>query len=601
MLKRIFISVFISIVVLLGSLSLISYQRIQESIKQSHKERLSAAETIAGNIDRALENHLTRLYDISLSGKIDFNDGNWEPEQSALKEAYEYSIFSDGVFLLDRYGSVVQLYPHRDSGRVNLMNVPAVSKAISETRPVISNVYTIEPIKKKVIFAIVPLRDRHGDIVGSAVGEINPDERRFVQSIATNRLMKQIKVELVDNQGYVIASNSNNKVFNPTDHNSFYATHIAEKKSYIGTCHRCHEDRKSTDKKSKDIIVLAPLQNAPWAVSIREPEESVLVLSTQLKNDFLLLVFVSLASALMLAAGLSTRIVRPIKALTAAAERIGKGDLSVPVVIQSSDEIGILAQSLDETRNKLAVSLQNIQRNTEELEIRVKERTNQLEKKQLAISTLLKRVITSQEDERKRIARELHDESLQALSAILMDVGTCKLRPDLITTSKISEIYDNITKIITEMTNLTQNLRPTVLDDLGFMAAITWVLDHALTGKGIQYHLHIHKLSEQYLTPEFQITVFRIMQEMSTNIARHSDAENVFVHMMENDRQIMISVEDDGKGFDPHLLAQCTLDKRGLGILGMKERAALLKGSLTICSSPEAGTLLQLKIPLNGV
>jgi len=601
MLKRIFISVFISILFLLASLGLISYWRVQESINKSFEERLSTAEMVASNIDSLLENNLARLYDISLSGRIDFKDGNWKPERAALKEAYEYSIFTDGIFLLDRYGSVVQMYPYRDSEMVNLLNIPAVSKAISEMKPVISNVFTMEPIKKKVMFAIVPLKDRNGNVVGAAGGEINPANHLIAQSITSAPLNKNIDFELVEKQGFVIASNKYGVAPTPLDHNSFFASHIKEKKSFIGTCHRCHRDGKKPDKKTKDIIVLAPLLNAPWAVSIREPEESVLTPSARLKSDFLFLAVIALVTAFLLAMGMSRRIVRPIKALIRAAQRIGKGNLSEPVEIQSKDEIGTLARSFDETRIQLAASLGSIQQYNVDLEKRVYERTKQLEEKQLAVKTLLKQVITSQEDERKRIARELHDESLQALSAILMDIGVCKLRPDLITTTKIAGMYDNITRIINEMNHLVQNLRPTILDDLGFEAAIVWILDRNFKDRGIKCFLNMRDLSERQFRPEFQITVFRIVQEISTNIARHSNAQNVFVHINDSDQEFTMSMEDDGMGFDTEAVLKDTLTGRGLGILGMKERAALLKGHLTIYSGRAAGTKVLLTIPISEV
>ena len=92
-----------------------------------------------------------------------------------------------------------------------------------------------------------------------------------------------------------------------------------------------------------------------------------------------------------------------------------------------------------------------------------------------------------------------------------------------------------------------------------------------------------------------------MVQEVSTNIARHAHAQNVFVHMKDSDQQFTMSMEDDGKGFDTASVLKDTLSGRGLGILGMKERAALLRGHLTVCSAPEAGTLLLLRIPLNEV
>ena len=262
--------------------------------------------------------------------------------------------------------------------------------------------------------------------------------------------------------------------------------------------------RRIPDKKTKDIIVLAPLANAPWAVSMKESEESVLTPSERLKKDFFILAFTSLVTAFLLALGLSRRIVRPIKMLIKAAHRIGKGNLSEPVEIPSKDEIGILARSFDETRVQLAASLGSIQQYNVDLEKRVYERTKQLEEKQFAIKTLLKQVITSQEDERKRIARELHDESLQALSAILMDIGVCKLRPDLITTTKIAGMYDNITRIINEMNHLVQNLRPTVLDDLGFEAAIVWILDRNFKDRGIKCYLNMRDLTDRQFRRNFR-------------------------------------------------------------------------------------------------
>jgi signal transduction histidine kinase len=600
MLKRIFVSIFISIIILLGSLGLISYRRVQESIKKSYEERLSAAEMVASHIDHLLENNLARLYDISLSGKIDFTDRNWKPEQEALRDAYKYSIFTDGIFLLDRHGSVVQIYPYRDSGMVNLVNIPAINKAMSELKPVISNVYTLEPIKKKVMFAIVPLKNGSGTIIGFAGGEINPANTQLAQSITYDPFKTKIDFDLVDNQGVIIASNNNVPVSTSIDHNRFFATQIERGKSYIGTCHRCHGENKP-DRKTKDIIVLAPLFNAPWAVSIREPQESVLTPATQLKKDFFFIAFISIVTAFLLALGMSRRIVRPIQDLIRAAQRIGQGNLSEPVEIQSKDEIGTLAQSFDETRVQLAASLGSIQRYNMDLEKRVYDRTKQLEAKQHAIKTLLKQVITSQEDERKRIARELHDESLQALSAILMDVGVCKLRPDLITTTKVSAIYDNITHIINEMNHLVQNLRPTVLDDLGFEAAIVWILDRNFKDRGIKCYRNMQILSERLSSSELQITVFRIVQEMSTNIARHANAQNVFIDMKDSDDEFTMSMEDDGVGFDTASVLRDSMSRRGLGILGMQERAALLKGRLTICSAPEAGTTVNLRIPLSEV
>ena len=99
--RRIVVSILLSVFIILVSLGLVSYYHIQESIERSYQDRLSEAQIIATSVDHIIEENLTRLYDISLSDKIDVTDNQWAPEQEALKNAYHYSIFSEGVFLLD--------------------------------------------------------------------------------------------------------------------------------------------------------------------------------------------------------------------------------------------------------------------------------------------------------------------------------------------------------------------------------------------------------------------------------------------------------------------------------------------------------------------
>jgi two-component system, NarL family, sensor histidine kinase NreB len=138
-----------------------------------------------------------------------------------------------------------------------------------------------------------------------------------------------------------------------------------------------------------------------------------------------------------------------------------------------------------------------------------------------------------------------------------------------------------------------------VLDDLGFEASIVWLLDRNLKEKGITCHLNMQNFSDALLTPELEITLFRIIQETSTNIARHSGAKNAFVYIKTDEKNFSMSIEDDGEGFDTASAFLNTLTGRGLGILGMKERAAHMNGSLTVCSAPGSGTVVLCKIPLS--
>jgi signal transduction histidine kinase len=150
-------------------------------------------------------------------------------------------------------------------------------------------------------------------------------------------------------------------------------------------------------------------------------------------------------------------------------------------------------------------------------------------------------------------------------------------------------------------------MRPSTLDDLGMEAAIEWLCNTHLKDNGIEYFLKIdEKIRSKRFSPEIEITIFRIIQEAITNIARHSNAKNAFINMAageyENVQEIIIDIEDDGDGFEINSVFNETsrYDRtgRGLGLLGMKERASLVDGRLKICSAKDAGTRITLRVPI---
>lgn len=597
--KRIIISILLSVFIILISLGLVSYYHIQNTIERSYDERLDEARIIATSIDQILEENLTRLYDISLSDKIDLRDRSWASELDALKEAYHYSIFSDGVFLLDKLGNVLLTYPPRRGWSINMLGIPPVSRVISDMKPVVSNIYSMEPTRRKVVFTLVPLKDRNGAIIGAAGGIIDPTSYHFTRILSSITAGKSTNIDLVDGLGIVIASNRPTSILTGIDHNKFLSKLIAERKSTIATCHRCHEpSRRGETRRTVDILAFTPLNLAPWGVALRVPRELVYAPSAALRRRFTTLSIVSLIVSFILALGMSKGIVKPVQQLIRATDRIARGNLSVPVYIEGSDEIKTLAHHFDDMRVKLDASLENVQRQNIELERRVLERTHQLVEKQQMNESLLRKLITSQEDERKRVARELHDESLQTLAAILMNIEMCRLHPDLITPERVSMMKETVTQVINEMTKTIQNLRPTVLDDLGFEAGLAWLVDQSLRAKGITCIVNMDGLREEEISAEMQITLFRIFQEATTNIARHAEAQHVFIYVKNDAKRFTMTIEDDGKGFDTSTVFENTMTGRGLGILGMKERVAQVNGTIKICSVPGQGTTTLCTVPL---
>lgn len=604
--KKIIIAILLTVVIISGSLGVISYIAVRESIDQTLQHKLELSQIVAKNIDLLLSSSLKRLYDISLSGTIDLADNDWTPERDALKKAYDYSIFSDGLFILDRAGTVVFNYPYHPMNYGNFLSRPNVRATIAEGKPFISDIVTVEPIGKKMIYILVPLKNKHGIVDGVVGAEIDPATQNFREIIRSLPSEKNAFMELVDSQGVVIASSDPKRMFKDQSqgHSQFLIKLISGKKAVITKCHRCHTatpDRAQVQsERSNDIMAYAPLEIASWGVSIVQPEKDVLSPIATMKRSFLLVSLVFFGLALIFAVGMSRTIVKPVHELIDATVSIAGGDLSRSVVFGGMDEIGKLSSSFEMMRVKLADSIEDLHQHAIELERKVTERTRQIDDSRQKIKELLKKVFTSQEEERKRIAREFHDVLMQDLAATLIKVETCQKYPETITTEKMQSIRDIIEKSIDEVYSIIKNLRPSVLDDLGFEAAIRWLLDHHLESKGIKCFVTIYNtINDLEFEPQDEIELFRIIQEVIINISKHAGAHNVFTLLEIRQHDLVIEVEDDGCGFDAEADFLSDTSTRGLGLLGMKERASFLNWDLTIFSTPQQGTRVCLRVPLN--
>lgn len=212
-------------------------------------------------------------------------------------------------------------------------------------------------------------------------------------------------------------------------------------------------------------------------------------------------------------------------------------------------------------------------------------------------------IIQAQEEERRRLALELHDETGQNLTALL--VHTEILTQLLHTAPDVSPaMRKNLAEGLRTLTTLTQQtlddvrilsqqLRPRILDDLGLSAALHWLVEDAQQ----RFHLDAALTVESdkaapHLPAIYETTLFRIAQESLTNIARHAHASRVTLSLVRDQHQVSLQVRDDGRGFDVARVSS------GLGLPGMRERAALLGGTLTITSQPGQGTTVHAYLPL---
>jgi signal transduction histidine kinase len=242
-------------------------------------------------------------------------------------------------------------------------------------------------------------------------------------------------------------------------------------------------------------------------------------------------------------------------------------------------------------RAALAESLEAVRRERAELERRVAERTRELER-------LYRKTISAQEEERQRIARELHDETCQALVALVLrfEAALALSAPPEVR-QRLVEGKALAAATLDEVHRLIFDLRPSILDDLGLVPAIRWLADRQLQPLGIAVRCELEDLDGR-LGPEVETALFRAIQEALANVARHAEAEAVLIQLAGRDHALQIEIEDDGKGFDPAIVADPAPSGRGLGLMGIRERLELVGGRAHIDSSPGHGTRVTLEVPL---
>ncbi len=202
------------------------------------------------------------------------------------------------------------------------------------------------------------------------------------------------------------------------------------------------------------------------------------------------------------------------------------------------------------------------------------------------LEQLTRLLLRAQEDERRRIARELHDEAGQILTAV-------KIELDLDGRKEASEM---VARAMTQVRDLSNLLRPTVLDDFGLLPALRGLVEDFGRRTRLEASLDVGE-GMKPLAPEQEVVVYRVVQEALTNVARHAQATAVLVQVGAEGREVVIDIEDDGRGFDPAATSKPD-GRRPWGLMGIGERAEILGGTARIDSAPGKGARVTVRIPL---
>lgn len=322
-----------------------------------------------------------------------------------------------------------------------------------------------------------------------------------------------------------------------------------------------------------------------WTVIVAIPRDVLFAPVHRSTQALLLTGTVMVALAVVLAMLIGRRISAPITGLLRDADALGRG-AAMPLHPTGLRETDVLARSLHQAGEDL--------------------RRHEAERAQAAAALLaseqrkqvLQQAVLAQEAERTRIARELHDSLGQYMTALQLGLNAIarQCAGNDPATDELIGLRGLTSRIGREINRIAWELRPTALDDLGLETAITQYLEEWSERTGLQFELHFN-LGDRRLPQVIETTVYRALQEAVTNVVRHAEAQSIAIILRTVGKQIHMIVEDDGKGF-PDAIANGDLGSAHLGLLGIRERLALVDGTLDIESTPGRGTALFVRVPL---
>jgi signal transduction histidine kinase len=308
------------------------------------------------------------------------------------------------------------------------------------------------------------------------------------------------------------------------------------------------------------IIVIAALVGVAAERRMNTPGHAVSILGVALAMSLvvnLVLVYVAL---------------RPLSDLEATATRVSSGDLAarVPPSILADRDMARVGTTLNALLDRLTEDRARVHR-------------------------LASQVISAQDEERARVARELHDSTAQILTGVMLQLGAAAREsssPPL--DARIATLRELASEALEEVRSLSHTMHPRVLDDLGLGAALEWLARQTRAQEPLDVHVEVREGDPQLPAPLASV-LYRVAQEALRNAARHADARRVEVRLRRTEGIATLEVVDDGHGFDVRSAEE---RRPGMGLFSMRERVALVSGQLVVTSAPGRGTCVSASVPL---
>jgi signal transduction histidine kinase len=403
-------------------------------------------------------------------------------------------------------------------------------------------------------------------------------------------------------QTIYVLDTSGKVIFAP--HEAGVGTQLDQHDSGCQACHRLPAGERpinvviNEEEGQRIFRSMYPLENQPECAECHETSDRILgllvtdismmpmeaTLASDLRENLLWWAGSIVITVVVVNIVISRFVLHRLEGLADGIARLGQGQLPLPLPELQSDEIGQLSSAF----NLMAQQIETRNRENEEL-------SGQLSLQSRQRGELLKRLITAQENERTRVARELHDDLGQSLGGLALCIEALE---NLMVSNveraraQMSHIRNLVAATTDQMYDLILDLRPSALDDLGLAVALRSHADRTMAPAGIAFNLTADQLNGR-LPPAIETTLYRIFQEAISNVLRHSAARHVSIKLAQLNDRFEGTITDDGIGFDVETVQLDGTSTRGLGLMGIRERVAQCGGHLEILSKQGEGTHLK--------
>jgi len=473
------------------------------------------------------------------------------------------------IAIIDSTGIVLDVRPAVGASAItNLVNESYLVEVLHQKQPYFSDLLLEQESGHGMIIISIPVYLPTGEASGVILGGL------YFTNSSIGELIKGLKVGdegfayLVDRTGHVI--------YHPDQDNigmdfsdRFFVSKVMSGVSGGGV--------ETTPTGERLVVGYAPIEDIGWGLVVREPWEEVIE-PVRIYGGiiFLIILFITGVTTRFLWLRMR-RITTPIRQLEEQAARLGSGGAIEPVFDSGISEIDSLASAFMHMADQVVSYRARLQRH-------------------------LRAITQSQDEERRRVARELHDETIQNMLAVDRQLELFLSRGDgLKQNVSVSQIHEMVQETIRGVRQIVRNLRPLVLEDLGLIPAIKSMLSTLDEEEpNLNTHLEISGDTKK-LSPDLELALYRIIHEALTNCRRHAEASTVVVDLMYTDGEVRLQIQDNGRGFIPPRSIAEFADLGHFGMMGIQERVAALGGEFHINSAPDRGTSLTVVFPLNGL